>query len=75
MNKAELKERIINETERYKKEIKESASNTISEEEIDDALSVVVDGIINVYEEDPDSFIKGLIEFNITKKVSDFING
>jgi shikimate 5-dehydrogenase len=72
MNKERLKERVLNEVERYKNDLLKYIDEVdTTEEEIEETIKLVTEGIINVYNEDSDAFLKGLIEFNINKKVVD----
>jgi|AntRauTorcE11897_2_1112592.scaffolds.fasta_scaffold03281_8 nucleoid DNA-binding protein len=72
MNKERLKERVLNEVERYKNDLLKYIDEVdTTEEEIEETIKLVTEGIINVYNEDSDTFLKGLIEFNINKKVVD----
>jgi len=72
MNKERLKERVLNEVERYKNDLLKYIDEVdTTEEEIEETIKLVTEGIISVYNEDSDTFLKGLIEFNINKKVVD----
>lgn len=72
LNKERLKERVLNEVERYKNDLLKYIDEVdTTEEEIEETIKLVTEGIINVYNEDSDTFLKGLIEFNINKKVVD----